>query len=153
MSTKHNVTRGAGREEHDQPQRLSRDDLFHLLQNSRRRAVLRYLFDQSSEGIITMREAAEEVAAWENDTEVAQLTSDRRQRVYIALYQSHLPKLHEYGVIEYDQSRGTVQLTPLAEAFKPYLRDGLRAKGTEDEIVDEQTEATSLRSWLISLVS
>jgi len=98
---------------------LSQDDVFHLLQTPRRRYVLPYL--KEHEGPAEMREIAEQVAAWENDTTVAALTSDERQRVYIPLYQSHLPKLDEEGVVEYDQNRGIVERTELANRFDRYL--------------------------------
>ena len=108
---------------------LPRDEIFHLLQNERRRLVLRYLTEHGDD--IEMREVAEQVAAWENDTTVAGLTSDARQRVYIALYQSHLPKLDENGVIEYDRNRGTIEpCTPLSQ-LEPYLPK--TAKQTDDE--------------------
>lgn len=105
---------------------ISKDVAFHLLQNSRRRAVLRYLIERD-EDVISMREVSEQVAAWENDTTVAGLSSDARQRVYIALYQSHLPKLDENGVIEYDRDRGTLSPLPLLAVFEPYLDRGLHA--------------------------
>jgi hypothetical protein len=97
---------------------LSKDELFHLLQNSRRRAVLRYL--RGREGPVRMRDVAEQVAAWEHDTTVAGLSSDERQRVYIALYQSHLDALAEAGVIAYDKSRGTVEPLPPLDRVAAY---------------------------------
>jgi hypothetical protein len=106
-------------------QRLSDDKIFHLLQNERRRAVIRYLRDE--EGTVSMRDIAEQVAAWEHDTSVAALDSDERQRVYIPLYQNHLPKLDEEGVIEYNQSRGTVERTPVADQLEQYLTEDLEA--------------------------
>ena len=106
---------------------ISKDDAFHVLQNARRRAVLRYLSEHDDEDKFVMRDIAEEVAAWEHDTTVQRLVSDERQRVYIALYQSHLPKLDEHGIIEYNQSRGIVEPTELTAAFEPYLDDGLHA--------------------------
>jgi hypothetical protein len=106
---------------------ISKDDAFHVLQNARRRAVLRYLSEHEETDTFVMRDIAEEVAAWEHDTTVQRLVSDERQRVYIALYQSHLPKLDEHGIIEYNQSRGIVEPTELTAAFEPYLDDGLHA--------------------------
>ncbi len=97
---------------------LPKDDLFHLLQNSRRRAVLRYL--RGREGPVRMRDVAEQVAAWENDTTVAALRSDERQRVYVALYQSHLDTLADAGVIEYDKSRGVLEPRPLLDRVAAY---------------------------------
>uniref|UniRef100_UPI003F79622F DUF7344 domain-containing protein n=1 Tax=Halomicrococcus sp. SG-WS-1 TaxID=3439057 RepID=UPI003F79622F len=60
-----------------------------------------------------------------------------RQRVYIALYQSHLPKLDEEGVIDYNQSRGIVERGSLADQFDPYLEarsdDGSEAEDDDDD--------------------
>lgn len=109
---------------------LSDDKIFHLLQVKRRRDALRYL--QNHNGSAEMRDVTEQVAAWENNTTVTELSSNERQRVYISLYQSHLPKLDKEGVINYDQSRGNVTLTPLAEQLKPYL----------DVAVDDTVETT-----------
>jgi hypothetical protein len=99
---------------------ITKDTAFHLLQNSRRRAILRYLIERDDD-VYSMRTVTEQVAAWENDTTIAELTSDARQRVYIALYQSHLPKLDKAGVIEYNRNRGTLVPTPLLGVFEPYL--------------------------------
>jgi hypothetical protein len=103
----------------DEPAELAKDDLFHVLQNQRRRQVLNYL--RTAEDRVEMGDVAEQIAAWENDKPVGAITSEERQRAYIALYQSHLPKLDGIGVVEYDQNRGTVERTPLADRFDPYL--------------------------------
>jgi hypothetical protein len=124
------------RETHDASEErvtsIAKDDAFHLLQNARRRAVLRYLLEHEDIERFVMRDVAEVVAAWEHDTTVQQLVSDERQRVYIALYQSHLPKLDEHGLIEYNQSRGVIEPKPLIAAVEPYLADGLHA---DDDLV------------------
>ncbi len=114
----------AARSGDDPPRTIAKDTAFHLLQNGRRRAVLRMLIACGGDDV-SMREVAEHVAAWENDTTVPRLTSMERQRVYIALYQSHLPKLDDHGVIEYDRDRGTLRPTPLITVFEPYLDRGL----------------------------
>lgn len=103
--------------------RISKDDAFHILQNARRRAVLRYLVADPDRDEFEMRELAEEIGAVEHDTTVRKLTSVERQRVYVSLYQTHLPKLDEHGVIDYDQSRGIVRPRPLLAVFQPYLAD------------------------------
>jgi hypothetical protein len=125
------------------------DDVFHLLQNSRRREVLRYL--EGVEDWVELSDVAEQVAAWEHDTTVEALSSKERKRVYVALYQSHLPKLDEVDVIEYDQHRGTLRPTRRIELLSPYLkpprreRDG-RSEGDADVAApgdaDRDTEGT-----------
>ena len=103
----------------ESPTPLALDDVFHVLQNERRRQVLYHL--READGTVEMREVAEHIAAWENDTTVEELYSDQRQRVYIALYQSHLPKLDELGIVEYDQARGTVEPTDRLDSVIDHL--------------------------------
>lgn len=121
---------------------LSKDDVFHLLQCGRRRAVLRILSANDDQSVFRMRDVAEAVAAWEHDTTVAKLHSDQRQRVYISLYQSHLPKLDEHGVIAYDQSRGIIQPRPLLAVLEPYLGDGSVASEQLTVATADADEAT-----------
>lgn len=116
-STQHDVN--AVESESDSQSRLTEDQVFHVLQNQRRRWVLKYL--EGRDGQVRMRDIAEQVAAWEHDTTVQALTSKERQRVYIPLYQNHLPKLDEEGIIDYNQSRGIVERTRLADQLNPYL--------------------------------
>jgi hypothetical protein len=99
------------------------DTTFHLLQTERRRLALRYLLQRERDGdtVVEMRSVAEQVAAWENDTTVADIDADERQRAYVGLYQSHLPKLDQHDVIEYDQSEGSVELRPRCHRLAPYL--------------------------------
>ncbi|WP_458210688.1 DUF7344 domain-containing protein [Haladaptatus sp. NG-SE-30] len=123
---------------------LGEDQIYHLLQNERRRNVLRYLHNVDEQ--VEMRDIAEQVAAWENDTTVQALSSSERQRVYIPLYQSHLPKLDEEGVIEYDQSRGTVRKNPAADLLYDYLEPN--ETETDDEAADEDEETRWDRYYL-----
>ncbi|RQH00370.1 DUF7344 domain-containing protein [Natrarchaeobius oligotrophus] len=98
---------------------LSKDVIFELLKNRRRREVLAYLLE--AEETVTLGELAEQIAAWENDTEVNALSSDQRKRVYVALYQTHLPKMDDAGIVEYDQDRGLITLSDNADLLMMYL--------------------------------
>ena len=105
--------------ESDGDERLSKDVIFELLKNRRRREVLAYLLD--AEETVTLGELAEQIAAWENDTDVNALSSDQRKRVYVALYQTHLPKMDDAGIVEYDQDRGLISLSDNADLLMMYL--------------------------------
>lgn len=111
----------------DEPLSISKDDFFYLLQNNRRRAVLRYFATHVDYDTFEMRTLVEAVAAWENDTTIEQLTGDERQRTYVSLYQTHLPTLDEYEVIKYNQPRGIIQPTALIGLFEPYLVGGFES--------------------------
>ncbi len=41
--------------------------------------------------------------------------------MYVSLYQNHLPKLAEFGAIDYDQSRGAVSRRERARRLQRYL--------------------------------
>jgi len=110
---------GADPEELPTSRELSLDTTFELLKNRRRRRVLEHL--RANGGESTLSDLAEHIAALENDVEVAQLSSDQRKRVYIGLYQCHLPKLDGAGVVDYDKNRGTVVLCEAAGEVLEYL--------------------------------
>lgn len=88
---------------------LSPDDSFEILSNARRRYMIDYLHQQG--GAESLSNIADHIAAREYDTPVDQIDNDQRRRVYISLYQTHLPKLVEYGVVEYDEDEKIVGLT------------------------------------------
>ncbi len=103
---------------------LSRDMVFDVLKNQRRRYALHYL--KQAEGTVQLSDLAEQVAAWENDTTVGAISAAERKRVYTALYQSHLPKLDDAGIVDYNQNRGIVELATAAEQLDPYLETDTR---------------------------
>ncbi len=98
---------------------LTKEEIFDLLKNSRRREIVSYL--REHDGSAKLDELAEHIAADENDTTVRQLSSDQRKRVYIGLYQCHLPKMDTLGVVEYDKNRGTVELQNSAASLERYM--------------------------------
>lgn len=106
----------------DRPRRdeVDMDQIFGVLRNSRRRYALKYL--SMERDVITMSDLAEQVAAWECNKEVDQLSSKERKRVYVSLYQSHLPKMADASAIEYDQDRGTIECGERFEQFSHFLR-------------------------------
>lgn len=109
------------------PERL--DMIFAILQNHRRRLVLEYLRERHS---TTQSDLARYVAAVENGVPESAVTSTQRKRVYVSLYQAHLPKLDDFGAISFDQDRGTVERTPRTDELLRYL----------DRFEDEPTPST-----------
>ena len=97
------------------------DQVFGLLWNRRRRDVLRYLSGTDEQ--VRLGELAETIAARKCDKSVRQITSQERKRVYIGLYQGHLPKMDDCGVIEYNQQRGIIDHGPNYEVLVGYLPD------------------------------
>jgi hypothetical protein len=98
---------------------LSQDRIYDILSSSRRRYILLQL--KQREQPVELTELAEELAAWENDTTVAELSKEDRKRVYVSLYQTHVPKLDEAGLIEYDSDSGLVSLRSDVTVLDSYL--------------------------------
>lgn len=108
-------------EEDSEAEQLSLDIIFEILKNSRRREVLHYLRDCEPGERVSLGELAEHVAAIENDTTTDALTSSQRKRVYVGLYQCHLPKMDDMGVVDFNQDRGHVELAAAADNLTEYL--------------------------------
>ena len=96
---------------------ISMDETFDVLRNSRRRDVLREI--AAHDGPMRFGELVDRVAARENDTEPGAVDSGTRKAVYTSLYQSHLPKLDEMGVISHERQSGPVAAGPhMAEVLE-----------------------------------
>ena len=90
--------------------RESKNTLFSVLSSHRRRYVL-YACNQA-DGETTLSDVAEQVAAWEYDKPIGEITSTERKRVYTSIQQHHLSKLEDAGLITVDGDR----LSPTAKA-------------------------------------
>ena len=124
---------------HEEAVDLSLDTVFEILKNRRRRDILQYLWNH--DGSADIGELAEHIAALENDIEVAALSSSQRKRVYIGLYQCHLPKMDDAGIVGFDKHRGTIELCDTAAELAPYLTGNA-----------EETTAVSPWSLSVTLV-
>ncbi|GAB7011603.1 DUF7344 domain-containing protein [Halorubrum trueperi] len=98
---------------------LSQDIAFDLLSNARRRFVLRRLQEASEP--IELGDLAGDLAAAETGVPVDELTAQQRKRTYVSLYQTHIPKMVEAGVIEYDRDAGTVSATERVDELASYF--------------------------------
>lgn len=98
---------------------FSQDQIFDLLSNRRRRYVLNFLLRVDRP--VSIQELSKELATWEFDVDQEDLTDQQEKRIYVALYQTHIPKLEDAGVIEYDSDAGLVELTSGAQRLQPYV--------------------------------
>lgn len=99
---------------------LPLDIVFDILSNRRRRIILDVL--ASEDEPTTLGALAELIASIENGKPEASLSSKERKRVYICLLQSHLPKMDDADVIDYDEDRKTVGAGDNLESVVRYLR-------------------------------
>ncbi|RQG91542.1 hypothetical protein EA462_06170 [Natrarchaeobius halalkaliphilus] len=89
-----------------------------LLAESERRYLLYLLAEgrgSSLEDLVT------QVAAWELEQPAATVDSEGRQRIYAGLVHNHLPRLADYGIIEYDLRSDEIVLADGFDDIKPLL--------------------------------
>jgi hypothetical protein len=100
-----------------QGSRIDPEEVHDVLRNDRRRLTLQYLKECLEP--IEVRELSEHVAA----LEVGESPPPRniRQSVYNALNQTHLPKLDEAGLVNFDTDRKIVSMREAAREITPYM--------------------------------
>lgn len=92
---------------------------FEVLSSPRRRYVLYVLAGR--DGRMKLNEVAEQIAAWENGASRAAVTNQQRKRVYVSLYQTHVPALAAAGVVAYDEEMSTITRAEHAGDIERYL--------------------------------
>ena len=85
---------------------LTKDEVFEVLSSSRRRLILYHLHRRG--GRADLRTLARDTATEEVDGPV---DDDVVKRFYISLYQTHIPKLEQTELVEYDSDEKSVVLT------------------------------------------
>ena len=89
----------------ENPDQITTDAIFDVLSSSRRRRLLFHLHRHGGEA--HLRDLAEETAA---DEFGEPLEEEQIKRIYIAFYQTHIPKLEEVGFVSYDRDEQWVVL-------------------------------------------
>jgi hypothetical protein len=96
---------------------LAETEIHDLLRNERRRQVIKHL--QGTVGTTTLRDLAERIA--EHETGESPPPKNIRNSVYNSLHQTHLPKLDQRGIVDYDSDRKTIKLREKARSVDVYM--------------------------------
>jgi DNA-binding transcriptional ArsR family regulator len=100
---------------------LTKDEVFEVLSSSRRRQILYHLHRRG--GRADLRALARDTATDETDETAETVDNDVVKRFYISLYQTHVPKLEQVGLVEYDGDEKTVTLTDRVEDVARILNE------------------------------
>lgn len=92
-------------------------EIHDVLSNERRQLILKFL--REAGGLLTARELSERIAEFE--TGESPPPRNIRQSAYVSLHQTHLPKLDELDIVDYDQSAKTVELNDRARQVNVYM--------------------------------
>lgn len=103
---------------------LHESTVHSLLGNERRYRCLRCLADESRSPPVAVQTLADDLTAelsanTDNGTDIDNL----RNSVYVSLSQTHLPKLDEAEIVNYDDDEQTVDRGPRFDALRTYLEE------------------------------
>lgn len=101
----------------DHETELDPSQIHNILRNDRRRAVIKHV--KRSEEPLAVDTLAEHIASVE--TEESPPPRDVRKSVYVSLHQTHLPKLDELDIIEYDQRDQQIELRERVGEVEVYM--------------------------------
>ncbi|WP_424018461.1 DUF7344 domain-containing protein [Halorientalis pallida] len=96
---------------------LDAGEIHDILRNDRRRLAIKCLREQ--DGALSVRDLSEEVATRETGESPA--PRDKRRSVYVSLHQTHLPKLDDLGIVNYDTDSKEVRLRDRAAEITTYM--------------------------------
>jgi hypothetical protein len=112
------IERMIAQDQHSDPNRkLDPGEIHNVLRNDRRRHAIKYLRDV--EEPMAVDSLAERIASVETDESPP--PRDVRKSVYVSLHQTHLPKLDELGIVDYDQRDQQIELRNRAEQVEVYM--------------------------------
>lgn len=116
---------------------LDEGDIHDVLRNERRRHTLELLRENGD--TLSVRQLSERVAALE--TGESPPPRNIRQSVYVSLHQTHLPKLDELGIVEYDADAKQVLLLDRVGEVEAYMG--------RPAMLDSETDHRSARYILV----
>lgn len=98
---------------------IERRHIYDVLSNGRRRVALRYLLDRGEP--VAIGELVDVVTEHEIHRSDGDVSPNIHDSVYSALMQSHVPRMVEYGIVEYDEGTKTVRMTDDGRVVAGYL--------------------------------
>ena len=101
----------------DPLRKLDESEIHDILRNDRRRRIIRRLRDV--DGTVSVNDLSEHIASVESGEDPA--PRNVRKSVYVSLHQTHLPKLDEWGVIDYDPQSKDLHLNERVEEVVVYM--------------------------------
>ena len=105
---------------------LTEGDIYDVLRNARRRFTIDCL-RESEGGTMRLRDLSERIAR--RETREDPPPRNKHQSVYVSLHQTHLPKLHGLGIVEYDDDSKVIRLRKRVREVELYLHVPAGSRG------------------------
>ena len=98
---------------------LPEETIFELLANRRRRYTIHAL--KRAGEPMEVADLSTRITAWERGVDPETIDYDDRRNVHTVLTRTHLPKLDEHDVVEYDDEAKVVEPTPALDDLDVYI--------------------------------
>ena len=85
---------------------LELDEVFEALDHPRRRYLLYTLVNGGNKEALPY--LAAKIAAWEQGTDMSEVTDEKQQKVHASLYHSHIPKLTALEIVDYQEKEDII---------------------------------------------
>lgn len=132
MSKNHSGRTSEKGEESGSP--LPLDTVFRVLSHHRRRMILYYL--TTCNYPVPLKELIDEVTVQESETHVGDIPAEVYEQVALDLHHTQLPKLAEWGVIDYSKELNLVATADTLRPLDEYLHLAKQHDQQEVEIYD-----------------
>jgi len=93
--------------------------LLELCQEQHRRIILAVLATEKRS--LTVNDLTKAIVKQNHHTPLVELSEDELRQIRTSLFHVHIPKLEHLSLIEYDQERQLVELTPQFDQLQPQL--------------------------------
>ncbi len=100
---------------------LSKDEVFDVFSNERRRLVFAHLKRRGADGPVDLSRLSTRITAVETGVSPGQVSYDDRKSVHTTLRQFHLPKMDDAGIVSFDRGTGRVRLTEAGRELTVYV--------------------------------
>ncbi|WP_435177944.1 DUF7344 domain-containing protein [Halorussus sp. AFM4] len=94
------------------------DRSLRALSNQNRRYLLYHLDEH---GDAELDELSRQLVARESDCSLSSISEEDSKRIQAKLHHEHLPRLQDYGIIDYDERQGDIRLTHSSSVFTMLL--------------------------------
>lgn len=95
------------------------DRYLRALRDRRRRLVLYYLDEQQ---VTDLEAVSRHLAAQDVNQPPSELTEEAYESVMMDLHHNHLPRLDDYGLIDYDERNQDIQVAESSQTFSLLLQ-------------------------------
>lgn len=116
---------------------ISLEKHLDALKNQRRRHVIRLLAGNAPR---SLRNLTSHIAGFETGESVDRVSGAERKRVYVGLYQNHLPALHAVHIIDWSEDEATATRGPEFDRAVAILDAAEDAYAGDDVEPDAETE-------------